>query len=184
MNYCTKCGSEVEGDESYCPECGTELNSTQSENIQKEPRREDTQEDDEFITDGQAIGITILLLVGITVVGMALVPTDDVETDQSPSGNTEDPLTQMETVFEGGYSRSRIKEIVDASLGTFDIPVNNENRRRAGNVALNLADSSNKNEMEILACVSATGPLEGEDYEDMTKWENYETVASGCALNT
>jgi hypothetical protein len=109
MNYCSECGAEVEGDESYCPECGAELNSTQSENIQKEPGRKDTQEDDEFITNGQAIGITILLLVGITVVGIAQVPTDSVETEQSPSGNTENQGSNTQdpsTSGDGGSTGS------------------------------------------------------------------------------
>lgn len=101
----------------------------------------------------------------------------------SDTETTDDPLTQMSIVFEGDYSRSEIKEIVDASLGTFDFPVNDEMRRKVGDLAVTLNDESDKTELEIIACVSATGPGEGGEYEHMTKWENYQTIATGCALN-
>jgi len=97
--------------------------------------------------------------------------------------STDDPLTQMSVVFEGDYSRAEIKEVVDASLRTFDLPVNDETRRDVGDLAVNLDDESYKTELEIIACVSTTGPGEGGEYEDMSKWENYQTVATACALN-
>jgi hypothetical protein len=120
------------------------------------------------------VGATLVLLL-IIVGGAMLLGGDGTTTD--------DPLTQMSVVFEGDYSRSEVKDIVDASLGTFDIPVNDANRRDVGDLALKLAEDSDKNEMEIIACVSATGPGEGEEYEDMTKWENYEVVAAGCGIS-
>jgi len=123
MNYCSECGTEVEGNESYCPECGADLNSTQSENIQKEPGPEDTQEDDEFITDGQAIGITILFLVGITVVGIAQVPTDSVETEQPPSSNTENQgANAQDSSTSGDVDQSSSTDAVTHEIGeTFTV---------------------------------------------------------------
>jgi hypothetical protein len=125
------------------------------------------------------VGMLILIAGAIAVGGMTPDTTDGGGVDEE----TEDPITQMQVVFEGDHSRSRIKEVVDASLGTFDIPANDETRRDVGDLVVNLDDGSEKTEFEIIACVSATGPGEGEEFEDMTKWENYQTIASGCALN-
>jgi len=125
------------------------------------------------------VGMLILIAGAIAVGGMTPDTTDGGGVDEE----TEDPIAQMQVVFEGDHSKSRIKEVVDASLRTFDLPVNDETRRRVGDLAVNLDDESYKTELEIIACVSATGPGEGGEYEDMSKWENYQTVATACALN-
>jgi hypothetical protein len=124
------------------------------------------------------VGMLILIAGAIAVGGMTPDTTDGGGVDEE----TEDPITQMQVVFEGDHSRSRIKEVVDASLGTFDIPANDETRRDVGNLVVNF-ETSDKTELEIIACVSATGPGEGEEFENMTKWENYQTIATGCALS-
>jgi len=139
----------------------------------------------EILESERAAVVVFVVIIALLGAAFVIGGGSDGGNSENPAttGETGDPLTQMSTVFEGDYSRSEIKDIVDASLGTFDIPVNDANRRDVGDLAVDLAEESNKNEMEIISCVSMTGPGEGEEYEDMTKWENYQTIATGCALN-
>jgi len=106
------------------------------------------------------VGMLILIAGAIAVGGMTPDTTDGGGVDEE----TEDPIAQMQVVFEGDHSKSRIKEVVDASLGTFDIPANDETRRDVGDLVVNF-ETSDKTELEIIACVSATGPGEGEELE-------------------
>jgi len=47
MNYCSECGTEVEGDETYCPECGTKINEPTTN--EKSGQDGESKEDDETL---------------------------------------------------------------------------------------------------------------------------------------
>lgn len=144
----------------------------------------DDDSDDGISRDMKALlllGGILIVLLGAIFMGQTTPAA--VFFDNDTDRGTEDPLTEMAADFEGIDSRFEIRVDVDASLANFDIRVNDFNREKVGNLTVNLADGSDKTEMEIIRCVRREGPLKDDVYEGTTKWENYKTVARGCVSN-
>lgn len=71
-------------------------------------------------------------------------------------------LEKMEAIFQGGYSRDEIGALVDATLRNLGSLPTENTRERLGDMLVALRKDGNVQEMEILRCMHATGPIEME----------------------
>jgi hypothetical protein len=70
---------------------------------------------------------------------------------QQPSSlSQQDTLTICEAVFEGRFTKSQIKELLDRALVLYDLPITEENYSRAASVLVTFRKEHGIREMDIL----------------------------------
>lgn len=66
------------------------------------------------------------------------------------AGVPSDPLSQMELVFRGNYTKSQIKKRLDKAMKLYKLEITKENYSRAGSVLVTLRKETGQKEMDIL----------------------------------
>lgn len=107
--------------------------------------------------------VVLPVILGLLVAGVA----------PSPATAQADPFYMMETVFEGAYTESEIKQVVYRidELYNFD-KTGDEKYEAIGSVAVELAKDEPFTEMELLQCVVA-------GHNDLV--DKYHEMAAVCA---
>lgn len=96
-----------------------------------------------------SIPLVSVLLVGGCALSFAL----DTEEPEEVAGPPSDPLDQMLISFNGGPSKSEIREALDDALNATDTPITPENYSRSGSVLVSFRKDHGIDEMDILECI-------------------------------
>lgn len=135
----------------------------------------------------------VTAVLAITSVVAACGAERAVDPDSTPERNArpdptppQDALTQMELLFEGGYTQEEIKAKMDRSLAHFGMEPSEANDRRVGDVLVALANHNadeagcpSCTEMAVLDYMLATGPLDDMEWHEAAAWASNFLVAEG-----
>lgn len=126
-----------------------------------------------FISTVMILGIAgIFVSFDMRILGVAAIPLFLLilffpSDDQAPSSTTRPVATRqlsavekMEIAFQGGYSRNQIGTLVDATIRNFGSVPTESTREQLSDALVVLRKNVNVQEMEILRCMHAMGPVQ------------------------